>query len=108
MKLKLGKRGQKLFDKYIEILDIPIELGKEIINRNWLAYIFITDEDCLSLGTTRENMNLLLKTTFFREDNDWSSLGEREYKILEEEYNIYQVREVLKISRRNKKYKYNI
>ena len=88
MKLKLGERGQKLFDKYIEILDISIYLGEEIINRNWASYIFITDEDCLSLGDTKENMNMLLKLTFFREDDDWSPLGEREVKILDEEYNI--------------------
>ena len=88
MKLKLGERGQKLFDKYIEILDISIYLGEEIISRNWAAYIFITDEDCLSLGDTKENMNMLLKLTFFREDNDGTPLGEREVKILAEEYNI--------------------
>ena len=88
MKLKLGKRGQKLFNKYIELLDISIYLGEEIIIRNWTSYIFITDEDCLSLGSTKENMNMLLKLTFFREDNDWTPLGEREVKILDEEYNI--------------------
>ena len=88
MKLKLGERGQKLFDKYIEILDISIYLGEEIIIRNWTSYIFITDEDCLSLGDTKKNMNMLLKLTFFREDDDWTPLGEREVKILDEEYNI--------------------
>ena len=46
MKLKLGERGQKLFDKYIEILDISIYLGEEIINRNCISYIYITYEDC--------------------------------------------------------------
>ena len=70
------------------ILDISIYLGEEIINRNWASYIFITDEDCLSLGDTKENMNILLKLTFFREDDDWTPLGEREVKILDEEYNI--------------------
>ena len=88
MKLKLGERGQKLFDKYIEILDISIYLGEEIIIRNWTSYIFITDEDCLSLGDTKENMNMLLKLTFFREEDDWTPLGEREVKILYEEYHI--------------------
>ena len=31
---------------------------------------------------------MLLKLTFFREDDDWTPLGEREVKILDEEYNI--------------------
>lgn len=80
--------GEQLLWDYEEKLKIDRELSNEIIQRNWLAYIFITDETCLSLSSKKENLDRLLKITLFREAEDYSSLKDSEIKMLHDEYNI--------------------
>ena len=53
-----------------------------------MAYIFITDETCLSLSSKKENLDKFLKITLFREAEDYSSLKDSEIKMLHDEYNI--------------------
>ncbi|WP_343009713.1 hypothetical protein [Clostridium celatum] len=84
----LGNLGGMLLKRYSKILKIPERLAEEIINRNIFAYKFITDENCLVLGSKEENLNILLAITLHREDYDREPLKEEEVKILEDTYNI--------------------
>ena len=59
-----------------------------MINRNWLAYIFITDEDCLSISSKEKNLDRLLGGTLFRQTGDHEKLKAKEIKILSDSYNI--------------------
>ena len=59
-----------------------------MINRNWLAYIFITDEDCLSISSKEKNLDRLLGVTLFRQTGDHEKLKAKEIKILSDSYNI--------------------
>lgn len=79
--------------RYSKVLQIPERLAEEIINRNIFAYKFITDENCLVLGSKEENLNLLLAITLHRKDYDREPLKKEEEKILEDTYNIiYRIR----------------
>lgn len=87
--ITLGKLGADLLEKFIETLDVSKKLCLEIINRNVLAYTFITDEEGLNLRCKEENLNTLLSLTFFREDWDRSTLKDSEIDILKDSYNIF-------------------
>lgn len=86
--MDLGSIGVMLLKRYSEVLKIPKRLAEEIINRNIFAYKFITDENCLVLGSKEENLNLLLAITLHRKDYDREPLKAEEVKILEDTYNI--------------------
>lgn len=88
IKGKIGINGMKLLNKYEETLRITKKLANEIVNRNVIAYSFITDEECLNLCCEEENLNMLLGITLFRDDYDREPLKEEEIKILRESYNI--------------------
>lgn len=85
---QLGIMGSKLMYKFIEVLGIQEELANEIINRNPIAYSFITDEECLNLESLDENLNTLLLFTLFRDPWNYEELTTKEIKILKESYNI--------------------
>lgn len=86
--LQLGIMGSKLMYKFIEVLGIQEELANEIIIRNFIAYSFITDEECLNLESLDENLNTLLMFTLFRDPWNYEELTTKEIKILKEAYNI--------------------
>ena len=87
--MKLGKLGNDLFEKFVKTLDVSEKLCLEVINRNVLAYSFIKDEECLSLGCEQENLDMLLGLTFAREDGDRSTLKDSEISMLRNWYNIW-------------------
>lgn len=86
--LQLGIMGSKLMYKFIEVLGIQEELANEIIIRNFIAYSFITNEECLNLESLDENLNTLLMMTLFRDPWNYEELTTKEIKILKESYNI--------------------
>ena len=86
--LQLGIMGSKLMYKFIEVLGIQEELANEIIIRNFIAYSFITNEECLNLESLDENLNTLLMMTLFRDPWNYEELTTKEIKILKKSYNI--------------------
>lgn len=83
---KLNIKQTTLLEKYAETLGITYELTKEIIKNNQSAISFLQDEKVTIFGYTKNNLQILMKLTLFKDEI--GELNEEDKKVLKDYYNI--------------------
>lgn len=83
---KLNIKQTTLLEKYAETLGITYDLTKEIIKNNQSAISFLQDEKVTIFGYTKNNLQILMKLTLFKDEI--GELNEEDKKVLKDYYNI--------------------
>lgn len=83
---KLNIKQTTLLEKYAETLRITYDLTKEIIKNNQSAISFLQDEKVTIFGYTKNNLQILMKLTLFKDEI--GELNEEDKKVLKDYYNI--------------------
>lgn len=83
---KLNVKQTALLEKYTEALGITYDLTKEIIKNNQSAISFLQDEKVTIFGYTKNNLQILIKLTLFKDEV--GELNEEDKKVLKNHYNI--------------------
>ena len=83
---KLEIRQKLLLEKYAETLGISYDLAEEIIKNNQSAISFLQDEAVTIFGYTKNNLQILMKLTLFKDEI--GELNEEDKKVLKDYYNI--------------------
>lgn len=83
---KLNIKQTTLLEKYAETLGITYDLTKEIIKNNQSAMSFLQDEKVTIFGYTKNNLQILMKLTLFKDEI--GELNEEDKKVLKDYYNI--------------------
>ena len=83
---KLNIKQTTLLEKYAETLGITYDLTKEIIKNNQSAISFLQDEKVTIFGYTKNNLQILMKLTLFKDE--MGELNEEDKKVLKDYYNI--------------------
>lgn len=86
--INLKKIGIEVLKEYAEKLNITLEDAEKIILHNKSAEIFLSGESGLRMRNGEDNLTILLRTTLFREFQDFAPLRNEEIKIIRKYYGI--------------------
>ena len=91
--MNLGKEGEFLFKEYISVLGIKKEDATKIIMKNRAALIFLNGESGLRMNSRKKNLSILLRTTVFREFNNFEPITIKEINNVRKFYGINIIKE---------------